>query len=472
SLLSSNIHNNEQQITTDVGIRLFDLSESIIQRIVSEAITDARSLAASMDIDIGDSESENTQNKDELKQIQLAQEVRDTALVQNSQFVINADSSDIYKTIQQSISLLFGVNNSLVVNLDESQQFLSIAKKQHLTDTCLFEDLKIDISGNSILSRCLNKKQIIDSFSAKTSASLSIIDEQIAHGLKTEGFVCLPVTNSNRLHGVVLLGCSNNQALKLLKNSSLLKLFADNLSIKLQQYLDYSQKTSEASEKNSLIFIERARKIIHETNNPLTVIRNYLQLLSKKLNEDDPAQADLSTIKQEIDRISNIIIRCKDAPNVEASDFSEININTLLTELISLYKASLFATHNITSTLNLDNKLKPVRLDKNSIKQIITNLLKNSVEAIKSDGEIIITTGTININGNNYIELKLEDSGPGIPAEIMKNLYTPVTSTKGQEHSGLGLSITKNLVDRTGGSISCRTNNNGTVFSVQFPETN
>jgi len=473
SLLSSDIHSSEQNIITDAGIRLFDLSEAIISRIVNDAKTEARSLATSMDIDIGNSETESSQNKDELKQLQLAQEVRDTALVHNSQQIINTDSSDIYKAIQQSISLLFGINNSLFLNIDDSQQFLSLANKQHLTDTSLFDNLKINTSGNnSVISRCLNKKQITDSFSADNAASLSIIDEQVAHGLKTKGFICLPVTNSSKLHGVVLLGCNNKKAINLLKNTPLLILFADNLSDKIQQHLSYNEKTSELSEKNSEAFIERARKIIHETNNPLTVIRNYLQLLSKKLNEDDPAQSDLKTIKQEIDRISNIIIRCKDTPDIEITEISEVNINTIVTDLIAIYKASLFATHNITSTLKLDDKLKPFRLDKNSIKQIITNLLKNSVEAIKSDGEITITTGTININGNNYIELKLEDNGPGIPTEIMKNIYNPVTSTKGQEHSGLGLSITKNLVDRTGGSISCRTNKNGTVFSVQFPEIN
>ena len=472
SLLSSDIHSSEQKIITDAGIRLFDLSEAIISRIVNDAKTEARSLATSMDIDIGNSETENSQNKDELKQLQLAQEVRDTALVHNSQQIINTDSSDIYKAIQQSISLLFGINNSLFLNIDDSQQFLSLANKQYLTDTSLFDNLKINTSGNSVISRCLNKKQITDSFSADSAASLSIIDEQVAHGLKTKGFICLPVTNSNKLYGVVLLGCSNKKAINLLKNTSLLILFADNLSDKIQQHLSYNEKTSELSEKNNEAFIERARKIIHETNNPLTVIRNYLQLLSKKLNEDDPAQSDLETIKQEIDRISNIIIRCKDTPDIEITEISEVNINTIVTDLVAIYKASLFSTHNITSTLKLDDKLKPFRLDKNSIKQIITNLLKNSVEAIKSDGEITITTGTININGNNYIELKLEDNGPGIPTEIMKNIYNPVTSTKGQEHSGLGLSITKNLVDRTGGSISCRTNSNGTVFSVQFPEIN
>lgn len=471
SLLTSEIQNNKQSVITDTGIRLFDLSESIIESIVSQAEDEARSLATSMDIDIGVADSETSQNKDELKQIQLAQEVRDTAIVQNSQNIINADSSDIYKSIQQSISLLFGINNSLFLCMDDKQQFLSIAKKQYLTNSCLFEDLKIDINGNCVVSRCLNKKQITDSFSAKQSATLSILDEQIAHGLKTEGFICLPITYNNQIHGVILLGSSHNEALKLLNNTSLLKLFSDNLSLKIQQHQNYVRNTSEAAEINNEFFLERARKIIHETNNPLSVIRNYLELLSKKLTEDNPAQSDINTIKQEIDRISNIIVRCKDAPDVHIAELAEVNINTIITELTGIYKASLFATHNIKPTLKLDKKLNSVRLDKNSIKQIITNLLKNSVEAMQSGGEIAITTGTININGRNYIELKLEDNGPGIPKEVMNNLYNPVTTTKGQDHSGLGLSITKNLVDRTGGSISCKTNENGTAFSVQFPET-
>ena len=471
SLLSSKIHNNKQSIIADTGIRLFDLSESIIESMVNQAKDEARSLATSMDIDIGAADSETARNIDELKQIQLAQEVRDAAIVQNSQNIINADSTEIYKSIQQSISLLFGINNSLYLSLDDEQQFLSIAKKQYLTDTCLFEDLKIDIDGNCVVSRCLNKKQITDSFSAKQSATLSILDEQIAHGLKTEGFICLPITSSNQTQGVILLGSNHIEAIKLLNNTSLLKLFADNLSRKIHQHQNYVKNTTEAAENNSQLFVERARKIIHETNNPLTVIKNYLELLSNKLNEDNPAQSDINTIKQEIDRISNIIIRCKDAPDIQISELSEVNINTAITELIGIYKASLFVTHNIKSTLKLDKKLKSVRLDINSIKQIITNLLKNSVEAIQTDGEITITTGTININGRNYIELKLEDNGPGISKEVMNNLYTPVTTTKGQDHSGLGLSITKNLVDKTGGSISCKTNEKGTVFSVQFPET-
>ena len=247
-------------------------------------------------------------------------------------------------------------------------------------------------------------------------------------------------------------------------------MFAENIACKTHQHLTFCQKISEISGQNRELYLERAKKIIHETNNPLTVIRNYLQLLAKRLDSDDPAQNDLTTIKQEIDRIGNIILRCKDKPDENTVNISAININHILTDLIAVYKSSLFATHNIRCSLKLDTKLQKIKLDKNNFKQIVTNLLKNAVEAIKNDGEITITTGSINIDGRNFIELKIQDTGPGISPEIMKNLYKPVSSTKGQDHSGLGLSITKNLINKSSGSIRCKTETTGTVFSIQFPE--
>ena len=470
-LLTSSIKTEDRGITVNTGIRLFDLSESVVNNIVKQAIEETNSLASSMDIDIDLEDSTASHEKDDLKQIQLAQEVRDIALIQNSQSVIIDGADDIFKTIQQSISLLFGINNSLFLTLDESQNFLTISNKQNLTNSSLFENLKIDINSKNTISNCLKNNKITDTFSTLDNTDLNIIDEQITRGLKTEGFISLPIIQNNQIYGALLLGSSLNKLTSLIKNNSLLELFIQNLCDKIQHHVDIIRRTSEISEKNNSHFLERASKIIHEVNNPLTVIKNYLQLLSRKLDDNSPAQSDIKTIKQEIDRVSNIIIRCKDDSGIDVSELSEININTLITEIIDIYKASLFSTHDITTVLNLDKALKPVNLDKNYIKQIISNLLKNAVEAIQSNGIITITSGRININGKNHIELRIEDNGPGIPPEVMKSLYTPVTTTKGDSHSGLGLSITKNLVDSSGGTISCITSEKGTVFSVQFPVT-
>lgn len=467
SLLASHFSENDQAIKTDAAIRLFDISESIINELVEKATQKSQQLAASMDIDIGDTEA--SRNKDEAKQIQLAEQVRDHALVQNSQRHIAIDSAEVYKALQQSVSLLFGISNSLLLELDETRQNLQMAQNQYISDSRLLDNLNVRLNSDSMIGRSLIQMQLNDSFSAQQEDALSILDRQIAHGLKTDGFICVPITLADIAYGVLLLGCNQQQAQSLLKAKKLMQLFANDVAGKLQQHHDYSKKLQDISDHNSDQFLLRAQKIVHETNNPLTVIRNYLQLLSKKINDNDEVSSDLNIIKQEIDRISNIIVRCKDSMDSDISEISSVNINSIVSDLTDLFKSSLFSTHNIKSTLKLDKKLKNIASDKNYIKQILTNLIKNSVEAIKQDGEISISTGSININGRDYIELKLHDTGPGIPNGVMKNLYKPVISTKGSQHSGLGLSISKSLVDKIKGSISCTTSESGTTFCVQIP---
>ena len=470
SLLASKTSDTGDAIKIEAAIRLFDLSESITKDILKKGYDEAKAIATSMDIDIGNDEA--SQKKDEEKQIQLAQEVRDTALVQNSQACINIDSSVFFKSIQQSVNLLFGINSCVLLQFDNSQQALSIADHQEITDSRLLDALKIELGTNCIITDTLINRKINDSFSAQQSSSLSILDKQIAHGLKTDGFISLPIIQANNNYGVLILGTSYKHAAAHLENKQLLSLFANNLACKISQHFEYKEKLNNISEHNNEQFLQRAEKVIHETNNPLAVIRNYLQLLSQKLDSDDSAQNELKTIKQEIDRIGNIIVRCKDSLDTDANEVSNININNIVSELVHLFKSSLFVTHKIRSNLKLDKNLNNINSDKDLIKQILTNLIKNAVEAIQEDGEISITTGNININGRNFVELKLNDSGPGISLEVMNNLYKPVASTKGKDHSGLGLSITKNLVERLHGSISCITNESGTTFSVQFPEKN
>ena len=470
SLLASKTSDTGNTIKIEAAIRLFDLSESITKDILKKGYDEAKAIAISMDIDIGDNEASH--KKDEEKQIQLAQEVRDTALVQNSQTCINIDSNVFFKSIQQSVNLLFGINSCVLLQFDNSQQALTIADHQEITDSRLLDALKIELNTSCIITDTLINRKINDSFSAQQSSDLSILDKQIAHGLKTDGFISLPIVQADNNYGVLILGTSYKHAAAHLENKKLLLLFANNLACKINQHFDYKEKLSNITEHNNEQFLQRAEKVIHETNNPLAVIRNYLQLLSQKLDSNDSAQNELKTIKQEIDRIGNIILRCKDSLDISVNEFSNININNVVSELVHLFESSLFITHKIKSNLKLDNNLNNINSDKDLIKQILTNLIKNAVEAIQEDGEISITTGNININGRNFVELKLNDSGPGISSEIMKNLYKPVASTKGKNHSGLGLSITKNLVERLHGSISCITNDSGTIFSVQFPEKN
>ena len=201
------------------------------------------------------------------------------------------------------------------------------------------------------------------------------------------------------------------------------------------------------------------------------MISNYLQILGKKLDTNDPAQGDINVIKEEIDRVGSIILRCaEEVDSNKESSHQKLDINKLISNLNKIFESSLYSTHNIKSALDLDLALQTISLDKNSVKQVITNLIKNSVEALPAEGMINIATRKINLNGKTFIEIEIKDNGPGISETILKDLYLPVSSTKGKNHSGLGLSIVKNLIDKMNGSITCRTGKTGTMFNILFPK--
>ena len=104
------------------------------------------------------------------------------------------------------------------------------------------------------------------------------------------------------------------------------------------------------------------------------------------------------------------------------------------------------------------------------IRQILTNLLQNAAEALTSGGRIrIATKHPVNLGGRRYTELVVEDNGPGLPQEIMANLFSPGASTKGSEQRGLGLSIVKRLADDMGAILLCSSSHNGTRFQLLLP---
>jgi signal transduction histidine kinase len=119
----------------------------------------------------------------------------------------------------------------------------------------------------------------------------------------------------------------------------------------------------------------------------------------------------------------------------------------------------------------LDNAIPPILLSKNKLKQILINLLKNAMEASPSDGKITVSTkDNIYFGAGEFIEIKVEDKGPGLPEDVLRRLYSPVTSTKGKDHSGLGLTICKSLVDELKGMIRCDSSAaTGTVFYIYLP---
>lgn len=136
-----------------------------------------------------------------------------------------------------------------------------------------------------------------------------------------------------------------------------------------------------------------------------------------------------------------------------------------------MMQGSLLVSRRIETRLELDEQLPPVVSRRNTLKQILINLMKNAIEAMGAAGELRLRTQDyVYFDDRAFIEIVVSDNGPGIAPHILAQLFQPVQSTKGGEHSGLGLSIVNSLVKQLDGRISCRSNEtHGTRFQLLLP---
>jgi signal transduction histidine kinase len=221
---------------------------------------------------------------------------------------------------------------------------------------------------------------------------------------------------------------------------------------------------------------QRLREVVHEANNPLSVIHNYLHILGARLDDENASREQLRLIGDEIRRTSEILqarVEIPTAPGAQGATTSEgvrVSLGALVRDVVGLLEPALMDAAGIELALDLDPADARPALDGARLRQVLLNLLKNSVEAMPEGGRILVATRTalVTASGPGF-EITITDSGPGIPPELLPELFSVGTSTKGSGR-GLGLGIVRRLVEELGGSISAQSRpGSGTTFRLVFP---
>lgn len=338
----------------------------------------------------------------------------------------------------------------------------------------LLSNLSIELKPNrSLVANALLNQRLLDSYQTTLPDPIPVIDRQICRLLGSEGIIAIPLSANNRHWGVIVAGLAPTDLLQVKAKRGLISLFAGEATRMLANQRVAGERIKENIDSMQSDFQLHVKKIIHEANNPLSIINNYLYLLSLKLGSDSPQEIGL--IQEEINRVGEIILRLSETPPQESAggDSDPIDINQTLSDLIALFEGGLFVPRRIEASLKLDDRLPKIAVSKSKLKQILTNLIKNAAEALPDGGQITISTRDRVYLGNHcYVEIQIHDDGPGLPDTISEQLFRPVTSTKGEGHSGLGLTIVKNLVDELAGTIGCNsTPDEGTTFQIFLPRT-
>lgn len=461
----------------NIAHQLFELNAALVNEIVIKIDSEVSEISRSIGIEL------NTQGDQEQQaQLELAAQVRNISLIQNVMSEVNRAESkeNLSRALQNTLTWLYGLSSSAVFWYQSDSNLLSFEHPDPSTSL----PLRIKLEAHrSLIAQAALENTILCSLDANQSQQpITVFDQQLQHLVKSSSFLCIPIRDRQGLICVILAAYDGSLAqqkklrrfMNFFAHEAALACRKNLTQLSLQESYIEQFKHADSSQRNAKLD-QRVHEVIHEANNPLNIINNYLHSLGQRLSNQETFDSseinkELTIVREEVLRTSQILLQLKDLNQQAIGPQTDAQMNKEIQSLCTIYKTSLFLIKHITCNLVLDPQLKSANVNPNAFKQILTNLLRNAVEALPDHGKITITTNAhVNLNGQDYVELCVRDNGPGIPAEIMKNLFKPVVSTKGHGHSGLGLSITKNLVKDAKGTISCRSSENGTVFQVLFP---
>jgi PAS domain S-box-containing protein len=211
-----------------------------------------------------------------------------------------------------------------------------------------------------------------------------------------------------------------------------------------------------------------ASTIAHEINNPLETIGHavYLALTDPGISGQAKSYLDLAT--QELERVTHITKQTL-AFNREDKTPALIDLRASADSIVKLFAPRL-KSRGITVEKRYA-EVGCIRAGGGEIQQIISNLLSNSMDATPNHGKIVFRVSrSIGRNGFRLVRFTIADTGSGIPAERLKQIFEPFFTTKEMVGTGLGLWVTKQIVEKYGAAIRVRSKpGSGSVFSIAFP---
>lgn len=218
-----------------------------------------------------------------------------------------------------------------------------------------------------------------------------------------------------------------------------------------------------------------AASVVHEINNPLSGILNYLRLMTRILkrgplqeNHREKFQEYLDLVEKETSRCSNIISNLLTFSRKSEPSFDQVNIDELLARCLILSQHKL-DMNNIDLVHSVNPGIPPVLGDFNQLQQCIINLIFNAIDAMTDGGTLTLEGGYDAVD--DRVTIIVKDSGTGISQENLSHIFEPFFTTKDEGYGvGLGLSTVFGIIERHNGTVSADSKpGKGAVFKIQLP---
>lgn len=212
-----------------------------------------------------------------------------------------------------------------------------------------------------------------------------------------------------------------------------------------------------------------AAGIAHEVRNPLEAIKGAAQVIEKS-GEEATVRKFTRIIKDEVTELDRFLEGFLRFARPAPLRLESLEVNGLVAETLLLLEP-LCKDHGIVLEKALDGALSPVTADTHQVKQVLMNLCLNAIQAMPDGGVLTVTTRPQAVGGQAGMELSVRDTGTGMTEGIRRDAFEPFVTTKAGG-SGLGLAVSKSIVERHGGRIAIASaEGRGTTFTVWLPQT-
>jgi PAS domain S-box-containing protein len=207
-----------------------------------------------------------------------------------------------------------------------------------------------------------------------------------------------------------------------------------------------------------------AANVAHEIRNPLIAVGGFARQLHEALDADDSRREYTSIILEEVTRLEQILREQLTLERHLQPVLAPVEINQILKDVRKLLSHGMLSSR-IRLIGNLADGLPVTMGDANQLKQAFLNIISNAIQSMPDGGSIEIGTEQL----GQTIVVTVSDDGPGIPAEVMSKLFVPFFTTR-KAGSGLGMPVTRRIVENHGGSISVESEKGrGTTVSITIP---
>jgi signal transduction histidine kinase len=206
--------------------------------------------------------------------------------------------------------------------------------------------------------------------------------------------------------------------------------------------------------------------VVHELNAPLSVITSAAQMIMREPDVPEFVREMVGRISSEAQRLSQMTRGLLNfSSQEETGGDTDVNLTVGFVLDFLDYEA---ARRGVTLQRNLDYQLPMIKADSNQLKQILLNLIMNALQAMEDGGGKLLVETVAASEGE--ISIVIGDSGPGIATDTLPKIFQPwFTTKKPGEGTGLGLFVTKTLVENMGGRIEVKSElDEGTQFTVTF----